>query len=131
MAEVVAVLSALADLPLVQSWGVTGSLNQKGDVQAIGDVNEKVEGFFDAGRARGLDGRQGVLVPASNVGDLMLREDIVRAVAQGKFRVQAMRTLDDALAALAHVSADAVHARADAKLRSLAEAWKRYDRGLP
>src|SRR5262249_41614333 len=66
-AEVVAILSALAALPLDQGWGVTGSLNQKGDVQAIGDVNEKVEGFFDACTARGLTGRQGVLVPASNV----------------------------------------------------------------
>lgn len=129
VAEVVAILSALADVPLDQGWAVTGSLNQMGDMQAIGDVNEKVEGFFDACRARGLTGSQGVLIPASNEGDLMLRGDVVEAVAKGQFHVRATRTIEDVLEVLAGTSPDAVHERAGAKLAKLAEAWRRYERG--
>jgi predicted ATP-dependent protease len=129
VAEVVAILSALADVPLDQGWAVTGSLNQMGDMQAIGDVNEKVEGFFDACRARGLTGSQGVLIPASNEGDLMLRDDVVAAVARGEFHVRATRTIEDVLEVLAGMRPDAIHERAGAKLAKLAEAWRRYDRG--
>jgi predicted ATP-dependent protease len=129
VAEVAAILSALAGAPLDQAWAVTGSLNQLGDVQAIGDVNEKVEGFFDACRARGLTGSQGVLVPASNLGDLMLREDVLASVADGAFRVRATRTIDDVLEVLSGMPAAAIHERVKRKLRDLAEAWKRYERG--
>ncbi len=131
VAEVVAILSALANVPLDQSWAVTGSLNQMGDVQAIGDVNEKVEGFYDACRARGLTGRQGVLVPASNLGDLMLRHDVLAAVEAGQFQVRATRTIDDVLAVLANVSPDDVHERVRLKLAALADAWRTYERGYP
>lgn len=100
LAELVALLSSIADVPVQQGWAVTGSVNQFGDVQAVGGVNEKVEGFFDICAARGLDGRQGVVVPQSNVAHLMLRDDLVAAVAAGRFTVQAVATIDDALEVL-------------------------------
>jgi predicted ATP-dependent protease len=85
--EIYALASALSGVPLRQDIAVTGSINQQGDIQAIGGVNEKIEGFFDVCRIKGLTGTQGVLMPDSNVEDLMLREDILEAVAAGKFHV--------------------------------------------
>src|SRR6202521_2599473 len=85
--EVYALLSALSGLPLRQDIAVTGSMNQQGDIQAIGGVNEKIEGYFGVCRIQGLTGSQGVMIPASNVEDLMLREDIIDAVAAGKFHI--------------------------------------------
>jgi predicted ATP-dependent protease len=105
LGELVALLSSIGDVPIRQGWTVTGSVNQFGDVQAVGGVNEKVEGFFDLCRARGLDGQQGVVVPHSNVDHLMLRDDVVAAVAAGRFAVRAVETLDDALEALTGVPA--------------------------
>ncbi len=96
-AELYALLSAIADVPITQSLAVTGSVNQHGQVQAIGGVNEKIEGFFDLCRARGLTGDQGVLIPASNVKHLMLRHDVVEAVAAGQFRVYAVETIDQGI----------------------------------
>jgi predicted ATP-dependent protease len=96
-AELYALLSALADVPLKQSLAVTGSVNQHGVVQPIGGVNEKIEGFFDVCRARGLTGEQGVLIPAANVKHLMLRHDVVEAVAAGKFHVYAVETVDQGM----------------------------------
>ena len=84
-AELYALMSALADLSLRQDLAVTGSVNQRGDVQAIGGVNEKIEGFFDICKARGLTGTQGVLIPRSNVQHLMLRRDVIDACAQHLF----------------------------------------------
>ncbi|MBI3722755.1 AAA family ATPase [bacterium] len=129
VAEVVAIISALALVPVRQWWAVTGSLNQKGDVQAIGDANEKIEGFFDACCARGLSGKQGVLIPAASAGDLMLRDDVVLAVSRGEFQVRALHSVNDALAALTGLAPDDVHRRADLKLRALAEAWRKFERG--
>jgi ATP-dependent Lon protease len=85
--EVYALLSALSGLPLRQDIAVTGSMNQQGDIQAIGGVNEKIEGYYDVCRIQGLTGKQGVMMPASNVEDLMLREDILEAVGAGKFHI--------------------------------------------
>lgn len=96
-AELYALLSALADVPLKQSLAVTGSVNQHGAVQAIGGVNEKIEGFFDVCRARGLTGEQGVLIPAANVKHLMLRHDVVEAVAAGQFHVYAVDHVDQGM----------------------------------
>ena len=100
VAETCALLSALAEVPLRQNLAITGSLNQHGGVQAIGGVNEKIEGFFDVCRQRGLTGDQGVLIPDSNVKHLMLRQDIVDAVAAGQFHVYRIHTIDEALALL-------------------------------
>ncbi|MEJ2455071.1 MAG: ATP-binding protein [Candidatus Thiodiazotropha sp.] len=96
-AELYALLSALAGAPLKQSFAVTGSVNQLGEVQAIGGVNEKIEGFFDICSARGLNGEQGVLIPAANVKHLMLREDVVGAVRDGRFAVYPVETIDQGI----------------------------------
>ena len=104
-AELYALLSALADVPIKQSLAVTGSVNQQGEVQAIGGVNEKIEGFFDICRARGLNEEQGVLIPKSNVQHLMLREDVVEAVKNGQFAIYAVDTIDEGIEILAGVKA--------------------------
>jgi predicted ATP-dependent protease len=114
LAELVALLSSIADVPLRQALAVTGSVNQFGDVQAVGGVNEKVEGFFDICAARGLDGSHGVVVPQANVAHLMLRDDVVAAAAAGRFALHAVRTVDEALELLTGVPAgDPAHPRED------------------
>lgn len=100
MAELCALLSNLANLPVKQSLAITGSVNQLGQAQAIGAVNEKIEGFFDICAARGLSGEQGVLIPAANVKHLMLRRDVVAAAEAGKFRIYAVEDVDQAIAIL-------------------------------
>ncbi len=105
MAELCALMSDLADLPVRQSLAITGSVNQFGEAQAIGGVNEKIEGFFDICHARGLDGQQGVLIPRANVKHLMLREDVVQACEQGRFHVWAVRDVDEAMECLTGVTA--------------------------
>jgi predicted ATP-dependent protease len=100
-----ALLSALAEVPIRQDLAVTGSVNQHGEIQAIGGVNEKIEGFFDLCARQGLSGSQGVVIPASNVRHLMLRQDIVEAVKQGKFSVYAVRTTDEGIEILTGVTA--------------------------
>ncbi|NMG31086.1 Lon protease family protein [Aromatoleum evansii] len=97
LAELCALLSALAQVPIRQSFAVTGSVNQFGEVQAIGGVNEKIEGFFDLCVARGLTGEQGVVIPRASVRHLMLREDVVAAAREGLFRVHAVATVDEAM----------------------------------
>lgn len=100
-AELYALLSAIADVPLRQSVAITGSVNQHGQIQPIGGVNEKVEGFFDVCRARGLTGDQGVLIPRSNVKHLMLRDDVREACAEGRFHIWAVETVDQGMELLA------------------------------
>ena len=104
-AELYALLSALAEVPIKQSLAVTGSVNQQGEVQAIGGANEKIEGFFDICRAKGLNERQGVLIPKSNVQHLMLREDVVEAVKNGQFAIYAVDSVDDGIEILTGVKA--------------------------
>lgn len=110
-AELYALLSALSGIPILQRWAVTGSVDQHGRVQAIGGVNEKIEGFFDVCRARGLTGRQGVLIPAANVKHLMLRRDVVEAATAGTFHVHAVETIDEGIEILTGIEAG----EADAK----------------
>jgi lon-related putative ATP-dependent protease len=105
VAELCALLSALADLPIRQSLAITGSVNQRGRVQAIGGVNEKIEGFYDVCRARGLSGEQGVIIPQDNVKHLMLRREVVEDAAAGRFGVFPVRTVDDAVSLLTGVEA--------------------------
>jgi lon-related putative ATP-dependent protease len=104
-AELYALLSAIAEVPLRQDLAVTGSVNQHGRVQAIGGVNEKIEGFFDVCKARGLTGEQGVLIPASNVKHLMLRQDVVEAASAGQFRVYPVETIDQGIELLTGLEA--------------------------
>ncbi|MCA9971840.1 MAG: AAA family ATPase [Anaerolineales bacterium] len=109
-AELYALLSALAETPIRQDLAVTGSVNQHGQVQAIGGVNEKIEGFFNLCRARGLTGSQGVLIPAANVKNLMLHQDVVDAVAAGQFHVYPVHTVDEGIALLTGMPAGAADA---------------------
>ncbi len=136
-AELYAILSALAEAPLRQGLAVTGSVNQWGEVQAIGGVNEKIEGFFDICRERGLDGRQGVLIPVANVQHLMLRDDVVSAVAEGRFAVYAVATVDEGIALLTGLPAGArgaegqfpagtVNRRVEDRLIRFAEGARRF-----
>jgi len=137
--ELYALLSSLSGLPIKQGIAVTGSINQKGEVQAIGGVNEKIAGFFETCKARGLTGEQGVLIPESNVQNLMLKEEVVKAVREGKFHIWAVKTVDEGIEILTGVKAgertedatsscvrsgfeeDSVNYRVDKRLRELAE----------
>lgn len=104
-AELCALLSALAHMPLAQSVAITGSVNQLGQIQAIGGVNEKIEGFFDICNARGLNGQQGVIIPLANISHLMLRNDVVTAVREKKFHIHAIETIDQAMEILTGLQA--------------------------
>jgi lon-related putative ATP-dependent protease len=137
LAELCALISALADLPLSQSLAVTGSVDQRGDVQAIGGVNEKIEGFFEVCDRRGLTGEQGVVIPSSNVRDLMLRRDVVDAAEAGRFAIHAVESVDEALELLTGWPAGerddegafpetSVNGRVEARLAELAERAREY-----
>jgi predicted ATP-dependent protease len=135
--ELYAILSSLSGLPIKQSIAVTGSVNQRGEIQPIGGVNEKVEGFFDVCKAKGLTGQQGVLIPHQNVRNLMLREDIIQAVAEGSFHIYSVKTVDEGIEILTGVPAgelqedgtypeNTVNYLADKRLRELAEGLKGF-----
>ena len=137
MAELCALLSALAEVPIKQSLAITGSVNQHGQAQPIGGVNEKIEGFFDVCNARGLTGEQGVIIPTSNVQHLMLRPDVVEAVKVGQFQIYAIETVDQAIELLTGVPAGrrsrtgdftegSVNQRAEARLIDLAETQRDF-----
>jgi lon-related putative ATP-dependent protease len=130
--ELYAILSALSDLPIKQGIAVTGSVNQKGDVQAIGGVNEKIEGFFEICSLKGLTGEQGVMIPESNVANLMLKESVIEAVQAGKFNIWPVKHIDEGIEILTGVKAGSrdadgtfeegsVHAKVDQRLQELAE----------
>ena len=136
--EVYALVSALANLPLRQDIAVTGSMNQQGDIQAIGGVNEKIEGFYDVCRIQGLTGTQGVLIPASNVEDLMLREDLLDAVATKKFHIWPVARIEQGIEILSGSAAGrkngdgtfdaaSVFAKVDARLKDMARTLKEFE----
>jgi lon-related putative ATP-dependent protease len=103
--EIYAILSSLSGLPIKQGIAVTGSVNQTGQIQSIGGVNVKIEGFYDICKARGLKGEQGVIIPRQNIKDLMLRKDVVEAVREGKFHIYAISTVEDGIEILTGVKA--------------------------
>ena len=136
--EVYALVSALSELPLRQDIAVTGSMNQQGEVQAIGGVNEKIEGFFDVCRIAGLTGTQGVIMPASNVEDLMLREDILEAVGSGKFHIWPVSKVEQGIEILTGVETGTrngdggfangtVYARVNERLGRMARTLKQFE----
>lgn len=135
LAELYALLSRLSNIPLRQDIAVTGSVNQWGEVQAIGGVNEKIEGFFDVSRVIGLTGDQGVMIPAANVRNLILRADLVQAVAEGKFHLYPVRTIDEGLEILAGVEAGevgekgTVNEAVSSRLKELAVGLKQFAPG--
>ena len=135
-AELYALLSAIAEVPIKQSLAVTGSINQHGQVQPIGGANEKIEGFFDVCKARGLTGDQGVLIPVANIKHLMLRPDVVESVAEGQFHIYPVETIDQGIEILTDMPAgepddagnypeNSINGRVKARLASLAK--KRQD----
>ncbi len=125
-AELYALLSAISGVPLRQSLAVTGSVNQNGVVQAIGGVNEKIEGFFDVCRARGLTGDQGVLIPQSNVKHLMVRPDVVDAVADGKFNVYGVESIEQGIELLTGIPSETVFEKTEARLKELAAIRRKF-----
>ena len=103
--ELYAILSSLAGLPIKQSIAVTGSVNQKGGIQPIGGVNQKVEGFFEICRLVGLTGEQGVIVPHQNVRNLMLRDEVVEAIREGRYHIYSVKSIDEGIEILTGVPA--------------------------
>jgi len=132
-AEIYALVSNLAEAPIRQDIAVTGSVNQWGQIQAIGGVNEKVEGFFDVCRTVGLTGQQGVCIPQSNVKNLILRNDVRQAIADGEFHIYPIRTIDEGLELLTGFKAgspdeeDTIHWRVDQRLTKMAEMLRGFD----
>jgi len=135
--EMYALLSELAGAPLAQNIAVTGSMNQKGEIQPIGGVNEKIEGFFEICKARGLDGKQGVVIPHQNVDDLMLPEEIVEAARRKKFAIWSVKTVDEGLAVLTGMPAGerlpsgeypegTINHLVDKRLREMATALRKF-----
>lgn len=135
--ELYAILSSLSGLPLKQYIAVTGSVNQNGEVQAIGGVNQKLEGFFEVCKAKGLTGEQGAMIPASNVQNLMLKEEIVEAAKAGKFRIYPVNTIDEGIEVLTGIKAGerqpdgtfkegTVNYLVDKRLREMAETFREY-----
>ena len=111
--EYYCLLSAISGVPIKQSIAVTGSINQFGEIQPIGGVNDKIEGFFDVCVHQGLTGKQGVVIPRTNIGDLMLRADVVQAVKEGKFTIYAIDTVDDGIEVLTGVKAGKLNAKGE------------------
>jgi predicted ATP-dependent protease len=137
--ELYAILSELSELPIRQGIAVTGSVNQKGEVQAIGGVNEKIEGFFEVCRIKGLTGEQGVIIPESNADNLMLKEEVLEAVGEGKFHVWPVKTIDEGIEILTGVEAGSrqedssfkegsVNARVDQRLKEMAEKMVEFEK---
>jgi ATP-dependent Lon protease len=130
--ELYALLSRLAEVPLRQDLAVTGSVNQWGEVQAIGGANEKIEGFFDVCKAHGLTGQQGVLIPASNVRHVILRADVMQTIEQGQFHIYPIRTIDQGIELLSGVRAgsidepDTINGRVSQRLQELAVQIKKF-----
>ena len=106
-AELIAILSAIADVPLKQGLAITGSINQHGEMQPIGGANEKIEGFFDVCKARGLSKFNGVIIPKTNAVNLMLRDDVVEAAREHRFAIYAVETIDEAIEILTGMKAGA------------------------
>ena len=142
LAELCALLSALAQVPIRQSFAVTGSVNQFGEVQVIGGVNEKIEGFFDLCSVRGLTGVQGVVIPAASVRHLMLREDVVEAARNGTFHIITVNTVDDAMEVLTGFPAgipdvkgvmpkESVNYKVASALAGMTAAKHAFDQGAP
>jgi ATP-dependent Lon protease len=136
--EIYALLSALAGIPIRQELAVTGSVNQQGDIQPIGGVNQKIEGFYDVCKLKGLTSKQGVLIPAENVEDLMLRDEVIEAVAQGRFHIYPVATIEQGIEVLTGVRAgrrnasgkfepNTIFAKTDARLHDMAVTLRKFD----
>ncbi len=128
MAELCALLSSLSNVPIQQGIAITGSVNQRGEAQAIGGVNEKIEGFFDICKSRELNGQQGVLIPQSNVKHLMLRHDVVSACREGKFAVYAYSNVDEAIEILTGQTSEKINQLVEQRLEELENIREEYSK---
>ncbi len=124
--ELYALLSALSGVPIQQRFAVTGSVNQHGEIQAIGGVNEKIEGYFAVCKVTGLTGDQGVLIPKANIQNLMLKEEIVKAVEAGKFHIFAVDTIDEGIELLTGRPASEINKLADKRLQEMANVMREF-----
>jgi len=135
--ELYALLSSLSDMPIRQNIAVTGSVNQKGEIQPIGGVNQKIEGFFRVCQSKGLNGEQGVMIPRQNLGNLMINEDVVHAVREGKFHIYAVSTIDEGIEVLTGAEAGkekkdgsyrrgTINYRVDKELKAMAAKLKNF-----
>ncbi len=129
----------LSDIPIQQRFAVTGSVNQHGEVQAIGCVNEKIEGYFEVCKAKGLTGNHAVIIPKSNMQNLMLKDEVIQAVRTGKFHIYAVETIDEGIELLTGIPAGkrlkdgtfpegTVNALVDARLTEMSNSLKEYSR---
>src|SRR5699024_7984763 len=136
--ELYALLSSLAEVPIDQGLAVTGSVNQWGEVQPIGGVNEKIEGFFEVCKKQGLTGTQGVLIPHQNVKHLMLKDEVIEAVEEGKFHIYAIKTVEEGITLLTGMKArdenvqdsfgeNTVYEKVAKKLQHFIEKTKQHD----
>jgi len=126
-AELFCLISSLSRLPIDQSLAVTGSVNQRGEIQSVGGVNQKIEGFFDVCKERGLTGKQGVVIPCQNVQCLMLREDVVEAVRDGRFHIYAIKTVDEGMEILMNKTASEIHEKVADRLKEMSEKIREYE----
>lgn len=124
--ELYAILSALAEAPINQGIAVTGSVNQKGEVQAIGGVNEKVEGFFEVCKMKGLTGFQGVMIPHANESNLMLKANVIEAVREGKFHIWSVATIEEGIEVLTGIPAAEIFTKANQRLETLGKVLARF-----
>ena len=137
--ELYAILSSLAGLPIEQGLAVTGSVNQRGEIQPIGGVNEKIEGFYEVCKNKGLTGKQGVLIPHQNVKNLMLQDEVIKAVQDGQFHIYQVKTIEEGIEILTGVPAgrsneheeyekETVYGKVADKLRTFMEIAKEQDK---
>ena len=137
--ELYAILSSLSELPIRQDVAVTGSINQKGEIQPIGGVNEKVEGFFKVCKSRGLKGTESVIIPHQNIADLMLDEEVVEAVKRKKFHLYPIETVDEGISILTGVKAGkklkdgtyqkgSVNEIVQRRLAEMARRWRKFEK---
>ncbi|HPP74789.1 MAG TPA: ATP-dependent protease, partial [Armatimonadota bacterium] len=135
--ELYTLLSSLSGLPIKQGIAITGSVNQRGEIQPIGGVNRKIEGFYEVCKAKGLDGSQGVIIPHQNVRHLMLKEEVIQAVRDGKFNIWAIKTIDEGIEILTGVPAGTrsddgsypegtVHYLVDKRLKEMADKVREF-----
>jgi predicted ATP-dependent protease len=140
-AELYGLLSSLSEVPIYQGIAVTGSVNQKGEVQAIGGVNEKIEGFFEVCKLQKLTGKQGVIIPQSNVKNLMLAPEVIEAVKKGKFHIWAVNKIDDGIRLLTGMPAgqlrkdgtftkDSIFAKVQERIIQFGKNAKRFSKEL-
>ncbi|MDD4876648.1 MAG: hypothetical protein PHQ86_05940, partial [Dehalococcoidales bacterium] len=138
--ELYALLSCLAEVPIKQGIAVTGSVNQRGEIQAIGGINDKIEGFFEVCKAKGLNGEQGVLIPASNISNLMLKEEVVEVIKSGNFHIYPVNTIDEGMKVLTGLEvgtrlkdgqfkANTINDKVQKRLVTLAEQLRDFSKG--